>query len=248
MTPVSKNDARRICLASDTKLVFQEGYDIYYADFAPESDAEPFLVRGCLAVRTAPHWHIHALNGRSDLPAAIAEVRERMIPGEMLMILPLGDAPEEYRGSRGSFKLAREARPYGDPDVRPIVPEDAARIAECCAPDPGDTDIGQRIAKEALVWSEDPSTIAGSPLGLFRDGILCGFVEGHFSPSTGITPINIFVNRAYRGRRFAKRLLNAFCTDPGTVYCYSCVKQNTASLKTALSCGFQKVGEYLRIV
>ena len=163
------------------------------------------------------------------------------------MILPLGDAPEEYRGSRGSFKLAREARPYGDPDVRPIVPEDAARIAECCAPDPGDTDIGQRIAKEALVWSEDPSTIAGSPLGLFRDGILCGFVEGHFSPSTGITPINIFVNRAYRGRGFAKRLLNAFCTDPGTVYCYSCVKQNTASLKTALSCGFQKVGEYLRI-
>ena len=130
MTPVSKNDARRICLASDAKLVFQEGYDIYYADFAPESDAEPFLVRGCLAVRTAPHWHIHALNGRSDLPSAITEVRERMMPGEKLMILPLGDAPEEYRGCRGSFKLAREARPYSDPEIRPIVPEDAARIAE----------------------------------------------------------------------------------------------------------------------
>ena len=181
MTPVSKNDARRICLASDAKLVFQEGYDIYYADFAPESDAEPFLVRGCLAVRTAPHWHIHALNGRSDLPSAITEVRERMMPGEKLMILPLGDAPEEYRECRGSFKLAREARPYSDPEIRPIVPEDAARIAECCAPDPGDTDIGQLIAREALVWSEDPSLIADSPLGLFRNGTLCGFVEGHFS-------------------------------------------------------------------
>jgi RimJ/RimL family protein N-acetyltransferase len=65
---------------------------------------------------------------------------------------------------------------------------------------------------------------------------------------TGITPINIFVKRASRGQGYAKRLLNAFCARPGTVYCYSCVKSNLASYRTALSCGFRKVGEYLLIV
>ncbi len=248
MTPVTKNDARRIYLASDAKLVFQEGYDLFYEDFSERNGAQPYLAAGCLSVRSDSDWLVHALTQFSDPVKAGEETAKLMKTGERLYFCILGDAPEPFRNCAGAYKLTREARPCTDPEIRPIVPEDAARIADCCAPDPEDTDVGQLIAREALVWSEDPSLIADSPLGLFRNGTLCGFVEGHFSRSTGITPINIFVNRAYRGRGYAKRLLNAFCTDPGTVYCYSCVKQNTASLKTALSSGFQKVGEYLRIV
>ena len=248
MTPVTKNDARRIYLASDAKLVFQEGYDLFYEDFSEQNSAEPYLAEGCLCVRSDTSWLVHALNASSDPVRAGKEIVQHMKTGEHLYFCILGDAPEKLRDRAGSYKLAREARTYSDPEIRPLMPEDAPQIAACCAPDPEDTDIGRRIAKEALVWSEDPPTAVGSPLGIFRDGTLCGFVEGRRSPMTGITPINIFVKRAYRGQGYAKRLLNAFCARPGTVYCYSCVKSNLASYRTALSCGFRKVGEYLLIV
>jgi GNAT superfamily N-acetyltransferase len=104
------------------------------------------------------------------------------------------------------------------------------------------------MARETLEWAKNPDVFSGGVFGLFREGLLCGFVDGDLYPEVGITTVDLFVNRQHRGQGYARRLLNAFCSRPGTVYCYSCVKTNLASYRTALSCGFRKVGEYLLIV
>ena len=248
MTPVCLSDARRIYLASQTRFVCQEVFDLFYDGFSGMVTVEAYLTAGCLSVLFGANWYIHTLNESSDLMTAVAEVLNRINSDEHLFVFTLGDAPEKFQDCAGSYKLYREAKPFFDPDIRPLSSGDADQIAACCAPDAEDTSIGQRMAREALEWAKNPDVFSGGVFGLFREGLLCGFVDGDLYPEVGITTVDLFVNRQHRGQGYARRLLNAFCARPGTVYCYSCVKTNLASYRTALSCGFRKVGEYLLIV
>ena len=168
---------------------------------------------------------------------------------EMLMVFTWNCIPEELTNKNGSFKFARGYMAYDDSSVRNLTIEDAKYIEECCEIDSEDNNIGKDISEEFLLnyknYINDSKVVN---LGLFENGILMGFAQSFLEDDLKLSTINIFVNRKYRNKGYAKRLLSSVCaTEKDVIYCYSCIKSNIASANTAKACGFEFKGAYLLI-
>lgn len=250
MKQISVNEAREVFFASDVKYVSQEQTSIYYDNFSGELDVFAYTTCSCLVVKTNSDWHIHALCAESDVCSAIKKVKEIMnLDSEKLMVLTWDSVPKELTDNRGAYKFARGYLPYTDQSIRRLTLDDSEQIAACCSPDSEDNMIGKHLANEFLLYYKDffndPNIIN---LGLFENNAMVGFAQAFPQKELRLSTINIFVNRAHRKKGYAKRLLSAICaTDEGAVYCYSCVKTNTASVNTAKSCGFEFKGAYLLV-
>ncbi len=250
MEQINLSEALELFFSSDAQYVSQEQSEIYYDNFSGKVPLDVYITHGCLAVKSGYYWHIHALNAESDITSAIKEISEFMDSStEYLMVLTSNNIPSELTDKRGAYKLAREYLPYSDKSIRKLTKNDYECTKECCSYDSEDTKIGQDIANEFLTNFEDYMNNTNIVnLGLFIDNNLVGFVQSFRQKNRNISTINIYVNRTQRKNGYAKRLLSAICaTDENTVYCYSCVKTNTASFNTAKSCGFQFKGAYLSI-
>lgn len=250
MKQISVNEAREMFFSSDAKYVSQEQSSIYYDNFSGELDISAYTTCGCLVVKTNYDWHIHAIGLESDVLYAIEKVREVMdLHSEKLMILTLGNIPEELADKIGAYKFARGYLPYTDQSVRHLALDDSDQIQKCCSLDPEDNHIGKNIANEFLTYHKEFLNNRDiTNLGLFENNALVGFAQAFSEKELGLSTINIFVNRAHRKKGYAKRLLSAICaTSEDTMYCYSCVKTNIASVNTAKSCGFEFKGAYLFI-
>ena len=250
MKPISLNEAKDLFFASDAKYVSQEQASIYYDNFSGKAHLDIYVTHDCLVVKSDSDWHIHAIRTESDVLAAIDKVKGIMnFDSEHLMVLTWNQIPEELADCRGAYKFARGYLPYQDQSIRSLTTADAEQIKKCCALDPEDTPIGKHIAEEFLTYYNDllidPYV---TTLGLFEKNNLVGFVQAFQQKELDFATINIYINKSYRKKGYAKRLLSALCaTSENIVYCYSCVKTNTASINTAKSCGFQFKGAYLSI-
>ena len=249
MRKISISEARELFFSSDAKYVSQEQASIYYDNFSGRLDVSTYITCGCLVVKSDSDWHIHALSKESDVVSAINEVKNNMGQSEKLMVLTWDNIPKELEEYRGAYKFARGYNPYTDDSIRPLTTDDCSEIERCCSPDVDDNQIGKNIAGEFLAYHKD---MLSDPyiinLGLFKGNSLIGFVQAFKQKELDLSTINIFVNRAHRKNGYAKRLLSTICaTSKDTIYCYSCVKTNTASINTAKACGFQFMGYYLFI-
>lgn len=250
MKQIPINEAKELFFSCNAKYVSQEQSSIYYDNFSGRADIDTYISCDCLIVKCGNDWHIHALSSEADILSAIQKVNVFINPStDKLMVLTLDIIPDELSDKRGAYKFARRYKPYSDTSVRELTTEDSALIKECCSSDPDDTQIGQTIAKDFLTYYNDFITDPNTTnLGLFEDNCLVGFVQSFEQKETGLATVNIFVKRLYRNKGYAKRLLSAICaTSEKTVYCYSCVKRNVASINTAKACGFQFMGAYLFI-
>ena len=217
--------------------------------FADLPERAVYLIGGCLAVGGGDdgRWQIHALGPWSDIGAAYDAVKP-MSNGEV-KLFPRYPLPSGWKDMKGEFRLARTYGPYDDADIRGLTPGDMPQIERMCAYDEEDDRFGHKLTSEFIAGcrgNPDHFFSTGYAFGLFDDGELSGFITGGHMGYIGTTVINLFVSRKKRGRGFASRLVKALCaSDPGTVYGYSCEKDNQGSYRTALKCGFIPVGESL---
>lgn len=75
---------------------------------------------------------------------------------------------------------------------------------------------------------------------------VCGFCTSEY-PSARAVAIGIEVLKPYQKRGLAKAMTNAFlqrAAQKGYTVYWDCWKNNTASLRTALACGFEKMADY----
>ena len=250
MNKISIDEAKNIIYASEAKYVAQEQITIYYDNFSGLIDIDTYYTNECLVVKNNTIWHIHALNEKSDIISAIHTVKMLIsADSEMLMVFTWNCVPEELANKNGSFKFARGYMAYDDSSVRNLTIEDAKYIEECCEIDSEDNNIGKDISEEFLLnyknYINDSKVVN---LGLFENGVLIGFAQSFLEDDLKLSTINIFVNRKYRNKGYAKRLLSSVCaTEKDVIYCYSCVKSNIASVNTAKACGFKFKGAYLLI-
>jgi len=250
MKRISISEAKELLFSCDAKYVSQEQASVYYDNFSERIKLDTYVSHCCLIVKCDNDWHIHALSGESDIISAIQKVRDNMDPcTDRIMVLTWKSIPNELNDKKGAYKLARCYKPYSDDSIRKVTAEDLSHIQICCAFDPDDNQIGQTIARDFLTCYNDfTNDSCVTNLGLFEDNSLVGFVQSFEQKELGISTVNIYVNRSYRNKGYAKRLLSAICAiSENTVYCYSCVKRNVASVNTARSCGFQFMGAYLFI-
>lgn len=250
MNQISLGEAREIFFSSDAKYVSQEQSSIYYDNFSGRAVLDTYMICGCLVVKSDFDWHIHAISAESNVSSAIEEVKEFMdLDTEKLRVLTWDSVPVELTDKKGAYKFARKYLPYKDHAIRPLKMSDYEYVKECCSHDLDDNKIGQNIAGEFLAYYMDfINDINTVNLGMFIDNRLVGFVQSFEQKEYDISTINIYVNRTYRKKGYAKRLLSAICaTNEKTTYCYSCAKTNAASVNTAKSCGFLFKGAYLFI-
>ena len=248
MKSVSIEDARKLFFASDAKYVSQEQTSVYYDNFSGQIEIFPYVSHGCLVVKTGPIWHIHALSAEADLITAIDDVKENYDKNsEKIMVCTWNNVPEELKDNAGAYKFVRAYRPYNDGAIRTLTIADEKNIENCCAYDPEDNRFGKDISESFIAhfkdYFDDPDVVN---LGLFENNALVGFVQSFSDNYLGLSTINIFVKRGYRKNGYAGRLVAAICAvSKNTMYCYSCVKTNIASVNTAKSCGFKFRGAYL---
>ena len=250
MRQITVNEAKELLFSSDAKYVSQEQSSIYYDNFSGRAPVDTYMTCGCLVVKSGSDWHIHAVSNKSDVSSAIQEVNKVIDKStDKLMVLTLDRIPDELTDKRGAYKFARGYLPYSDSDIRELMAEDYEQIKHCCLCDPEDNQIGKNIANDFITYYKDfVNDDNTTNLGLFEEGDLVGFVQSFKQNDLGISTVNIFVKRKYRQKGYAKRLLSAVCaTSEKTMYCYSCVKTNNASINTAKSCGFEFKGAYLFI-
>ncbi len=82
------------------------------------------------------------------------------------------------------------------------------------------------------------------------EGKVCGFCTSEF-PSRGAVAIGIEVLEAFQRRGYAKAMTRAFlgvAAGKGLTVYWDCYAGNTASRQTALSCGFEKVADYEKLL
>jgi len=249
MKRISVNEAKELLFSCDAKYVSQEQSSIYYDNFSGRIKIDTYICCDCLIVKCDNDWHIHALSSKADILSAIQKVKGFMDPADKLMVLTLNNIPDELNDNHGAYKFARRYKPYIDDSVRELTMEDFCLVQDCCSHDPDDNQIGQSIAKDFLTYYNDfINDPNATNLGIFEENGLVGFVQSFEQKELGLATVNIYVNRKHRSKGYAKRLLSAICAaSEKTVYCYSCVKRNVASVNTAKSCGFQFMGAYLFI-
>ena len=119
----------------------------------------------------------------------------------------------------------------------------------CCVVDAEESALGKMIAESFMdSFTEHVCDDSVISLLITENGNAAGFVTGDIDREMNIVTVEIFVNRRYRGKGYAKCLLSALCAAlPEVVYCYSCKKENVASMNTAKSCGFVCKGAYLLV-
>ncbi|MBQ9745178.1 MAG: GNAT family N-acetyltransferase [Clostridia bacterium] len=250
MNKISIEEAKNLIYGSDAKYVAQEQISIYYDNFSGLLDIDPYYTNECLVVKSNMVWHIHALNEKSDIISAIQTVKKLMsVDYEKLMVFTWNYIPDELIDKNGSVKFARGYMTYNDTSVRELTLEDAEKIEKCCSFDAEDNNIGRDLSEEFLLnyrtFIKDSKIVN---LGLFEHDTLVGFAQSFLEEDLKLSTINIFVNRKYRNKGYAKRLLFSICaTEKDVIYCYSCVKSNIASSNTAKACGFEFKGAYLLI-
>ncbi len=250
MKSVSIEDARKLFFASDAKYVSQEQTSVYYDNFSGQIEIFPYVSHGCLVIKTGPNWHIHALSAEADLITAIDDVKENYDKNsEKIMVCTWNNIPEELKDNAGAYKFVRAYRPYNDGAIRTLTIADEKNIENCCTYDPEDNRFGKDISESFIAhfkdYFDDPDVVN---LGLFENNALVGFVQSFSDNYLGLSTINIFVKRGYRKNGYAGRLVAAICAvSKNTMYCYSCVKTNIASVNTAKSCGFEFRGAYLLV-
>jgi len=248
MKQISANEAKELLFSCDAKYVSQEQSSIYYDNFSGRIKVDTYICYDCLVLKSDNDWHIHAIGADSDISRAIKEVKEIMdTSSEKLMVLTWDNIPDELSENKGAYKFARCYEPYADNYIRELKMTDFEQVKDCCLYDPEDNPIGQNIANDFLTYYSDfINDPNATNLGLFEDNSLVGFVQAFEQKELELSTVNIYVKRSYRNNGYAKRLLSAICaTSENTVYCYSCVKRNVASINTAKSCGFQFMGAYL---
>lgn len=247
MKAITLGDARKLFLAHPARFISQEQSEIYYDNFSGYLNVAPYLTCGCLAVKSGSCWHVHALACESDILSAIEQVKKkRKEESEKIMAFTWNNIPEELEECVGSYKFARNFRPYEDDAVRSLTMDDADAIEKCCASDSDDNYIGKGIAADFFQYRNYLCLPNNITLGLFSDKVLTGIAKATENNELGIATIDIFVNRLYRNKGYAKRLLSAICaTSENLTYCYSCVKTNIASISTAKACGFEFKGAYI---
>ncbi len=247
MKPISQEQAREIFLQSDAKYISQEQSYIFYDLFSGCFELDTYLCDECLVVKKESEWFIHALSEKSDLVSAAGHVQAVRTDTDRVFAFSYGAPPGELNGRIGSHKFFRKGFSYFDPDIRKLTPADREQVAFCCADDPADNRIGREMASDFLRRFTD-SAENMLALGLFDGGKLVGYVQGEFYTELEMTTCDLYVNRLYRRKGYAKRLLSAFCaTRTEGVFCYSCVASNAASAATAKAVGFRYAGSYLWI-
>ncbi|MBQ8332985.1 MAG: hypothetical protein IJX93_04360, partial [Clostridia bacterium] len=179
MKQISLQEARDLYLTHPARLISQEQSRIYYENFSGDVDVIPYLVCGCLAVKSGNSWHIHALSENAELLSAIESVKKaRGSADESLMVLTWGNIPAGLQDKPGSYKFSRSCMPYSDDAIRTLTAADRDAVLLCCAPDPDDNNIGQGIAEDFRSgyddYLHDPNETL---LGIFIDGVLAGFVQ-----------------------------------------------------------------------
>lgn len=245
--PISQEQAREIFLQSDAKYISQEQSYIFYDLFSGCFELETYLCDECLVVKKESEWFIHALSERSDLVSAAGNVQAVRTDTDRVFAFSYGAPPGELNGRIGSHKFFRKGFSYFDPDIRKLTPADREQVAFCCADDPADNRTGREMASDFLRRFADSAENLLA-LGLFDGGKLVGYVQGDFYAELEMTTCDLYVNRLYRRKGYAKRLLSAFCaTRPEGIFCYSCVASNAASAATAKAVGFRYAGSYLWI-
>ena len=249
MKPITQETARKLLLQSDAKYISQEHPVIFYDLFSGVLELETYTCADCLIVKNDLNWFVHALSDKSDIVIAKNNIQMLKSEKDSIFAFSYGAPPQDLNDKIGSHKFARQGFSYKDPDIRKITSEDKEKVEICCAIDKDDSETGQNMASDFLrsfsdfCIAEDIYT-----LGLFKSDKLIGFVQGETHKELGITVVNIYVNRAYRRKGYAKRLLSAICSmQQETVYCYSCVCTNEASAATARACGFHYMGSYLKL-
>lgn len=249
MNPITQDVARKLLLQSDAKYIAQEQPVIFYDTFSGALELETYICGECLIVKNDLDWVIHALSDKADIASAQSDVLMVRSANENLFAFSFGAPSQEFNGKIGSHKFARKGFPYEDPDIRKMTLEDRKKVEICCAIDPNDSQIGRNEAADFLRLFSDFCTAEDVyTLGLFESDKLVGWVKGEIMKELGFTTVSIYVNRAYRQKGYAKRLLSALCsTQQETVYCYSCVRTNEASAATAKACGFRYMGSYLKL-
>lgn len=249
MKSITQEAASKLLLQSDAKYISQELPVIFYDLFSGALELETYICADCLIVKNDLNWFIHALSDKADIVAAKNNIQMLKSEKESIFAFSYGAPSQDLNDKIGSHKFARKWFSYKDPDIRKITLENKEKAETCCAIDQDDSEIGQSIASDFLRSFSD-CCIAENicTLGLFESDKLIGFIQGETHKELGITVINIYVNRAYRRKGYAKRLLPAICsTQQETVYCYSCVCTNEASAAAARACGFHYMGSYLKL-
>ena len=245
MISISPQAAREIFITSGCGLICQHESGLFAGD--PEGNA--YISSGCVVIHSPGRWSVYDPGKWSDIKAAYGAVKPLMTDGEKLNLYPRCPLPEGWSEMKGEFRLARGYSPYEDGEIRNITPDDMPAIETLCEYDEEDNRFGHKLTSEFLGGCRNSPGHFFSPgfaFGLFDKGELSGFINGGHMGYIGATVINLFVARQKRGRGFASRLLRALCaSDPGAMYGYSCEKDNLASYRTALSCGFVPVGESL---
>ena len=250
MKRISINEAREIFLSTDAKYISQEQSQIYYDNFSGEIALDTYITSGCLVVKSDFNWHIHAISVDSNISYAIQKTKELMdLDTQKLMVLTWDEIPDELNDKMGAYKFVRGYLPYSDQSVRELTIDDYEQVKKCCSYDAMDNQIGKNLSNEFLTYYNDfINDVNVINLGLFIDNNLVGFVQSFLYKELDLSTVNIYVNRVQRKKGYAKRLLSAICaTSENMMYCYSCVKNNSASINTAKSCGFQFKGAYLVI-
>ena len=232
MKKITIEEARTLFLSHPARYVSQEQPEIYYDNFSGEIEIVPYLTCGCLAVRSGTCWHIHALSEDADFISAVVTVnQQRENETESIMAFTWGNPPEPLENYVGSYKFARNPIDnYADNEIRPLTAEDAQAIEKCCAYDTEDDYIGKNMASDFIAYSRYINSPRDTVLGLFEGNDLAGIVQSAKNSELNIAVINIYVNRKYRKKGYAKRLLSAICTtDQNTVYCYARITPTFAS-------------------
>ena len=249
MDPITQEVARELLLQSDAKYIAQEQPVIFYDTFSGALELKTYICGECLIVKTGSDWFIHALSEKADIASAKSDVQMIRSANENLFAFSFGAPSQEFNGKIGSYKFARKGFSYEDLDIRKMTLEDKEKFEICCAIDPDDSQTGQNMAADFLRLFSDFCTAEGVyTLGLFEADKLAGLVTGETVRELGLITVSIYVNRAYRQKGYAKRLLSALCsTQREAVYCYSCVCTNEASAATAKACGFRYMGSYMKL-
>ena len=249
MKIITQEAARKLLLQSDAKYISQEQPIFFYDLFSGALELETYACAECLIVKNDFNWFIHALSDNADIVAAQNNIQMLKSEKDSIFAFSYGVPSQELNGKICSHKFARKGFLYEDPDIRKITLADQEKVEICCAADPDDSEIGQCTAADFIrsfsyfCTAEDVCT-----LGLFEADKLVGFVHGEINKELEIITVNIYVNRAYRRKGYAKRLLSALCsTQQEIMYCYSCVCTNEASAATAKACGFNYMGSYLKL-
>ena len=247
LTSISSSRASELFAYTASGLVSQHQSGRYLSG----EDYDAWTADGCLiSAAEGGRCMIHALGPFSDIMSAIESARPLITScGGRAELFPRCPLPDELKDVRGEYRLAGAYRPYEDGSIRTLSPDDLPEIERMCAYDAEDSDYGHKLASEFLAGctgNPEGALYPGRAFGIFDGGVLSGYITGDRVGGIGAKVINLFVEREKRGRGFAARLLRALAaSDADALYAYSCDKGNTASLRTALSCGFVMIGESL---